>query len=685
MHERTKAALAEKIDSKEKFDAFLRDHNIHANRGSYYSVASYSRYPFPLFTEDLQFRATADVPAAYWWWVRETMRDWFGVYRPAEDSTVLTALMKIRTIQPHLPHISMEDPHRIAVTMSPEDGARDKQTIIALGRWLRRMFPAMPDATIQTVEATHRADLSDELEIVRTAAEIEAVYTGMRGDTGCMRHDKSYWGLEHHPSVVYSSPGFGVAVVRNTEGEVVARSVVYENPEDASDKRYVRIYGDLSLKRRLERNGYRLAGTGDTVVDAYPADGEGSAYIMPYLDIPGGAGSGCGDHAPAAVAVQDGKIHILSHDAYTRTRRAIEARHLAVSNFLASTSTAAKVSIRPLPEDLFQFRCALTGQLHDSSKVTPVEVWHNDDIVSAHPDAAADYVEAWVRFSHKSLKVRCAPGTPMFEYQLRIWIDTPETREHCNLVRLDAELYPENRDWHAAGDTRVLEDGRRVLRKDAVVLQVASSVEYRLKSEINSTWVRLHRSSRFPDDVIYALPDAPHGVTRSGTKVGANTHDVVRLYDGSLEFSRNVMVKALYAGGTAKVHKDTPLPEIKRLSIEAVTRSVEVWIGEWAVELPDHPNLARMVRSITRAGYVRYDDNGRSVLSHIDAMEQPVHQTLRALEIARRSLTDGTVAADTLDVQIHALRLMRDRLDALAASLTPPTVETDDERFVVAA
>jgi hypothetical protein len=73
-----------------------------------------------------------------------------------------------------------------------------------------------------------------------------------------MRYDMSHFGHQtYHPAAIYGSPNFSVAVHRDTKGTVKSRSVVGQ-PEDADDKRYVRIYGDAALQRKLERHGYKL-------------------------------------------------------------------------------------------------------------------------------------------------------------------------------------------------------------------------------------------------------------------------------------------------------------------------------------------------------------------------------------------------------------------------------------------
>lgn len=703
MREQIKAALSQKIDTKEKFDTFLREHRIHIKGTDSYYIGEHenSGIGFPA-VRGFGYRGVMSIDPTHWWWVREFLRDYYGVYMPADTSTVVRGLLDNSFTRPYYPHISTTDPTRIAVTMSPEDGVRDKQTTIALGRWLRKMYPTATDAQIQKWEAIHRADMTNELEIVRTAEDIERVYTTMRGDSGCMRHEKGHWNLPHHPSVVYSSPGFGVAVVRDSEGTPVARAVVYENPADPGDKRYVRVYGDLVIKRRLERNGYTLAGTGGTVMDAHAA-GEGyeDSYILPYLDPPGGGASGVTRHRHYGVALKDGKLHILDESTLNRISTAMRGRNESMDSYIASGSTqSGRVYLRPLPEDLFTWLCVVTGQTHNLDDSTPVKVWHNGAIGQAHLDVVAGwvYVKAFVE-AHGRVQVAYAPAdTPTFTNYGDTWLDNEVTRRRCGFARLDAQLYPGPRDWVRAETTASLSDDRVILRSDSVVVNTTDGVNWVHKDEIQEGWVRLHRSSRYPDVAVYSKPDAAHGITRSKAKVGLHTHETTLLHDGSIEYTRNCKRVALYGiGDSVTVHKDTTRAEIVEISKAKAVQMCAVWLdGKNPGYVPgqdvEHKLVARLVNATWVPTWSAALNRFMSTL--ITDLDSPVADALAALEawaaqpeeVRAGHAINRYYYDDALAVSIASLRHLKERLEQLhpeEINLSEAT-PADNERFVVA-
>ena len=628
MSERIKAALSAKLDSREKFEAVLHEiGDSHCIGSAAYDCRSLTDICFPRVRDGLCLEFDTRVPKTHWWWLREAMRLKFGVYPSMEDSQVIQYLLGQTFLLPYVPHVSTEDPTRIAVTMSPEDGCRDKQTVMALGRWIKRMFPSATDHFIQGLEAMHRADMSDELEIVYDAAEIEEVYTNMRGDTGCMRHHKDYWDLPYHPSVVYSSPGFGVAVVRNADGRVTGRSVVYEDPENPSDKRYVRIYGDLSLKRRLERNGYRMAGLADTVMDAHAKGSEENYFIMPYIDPPGGASSGVSDKRVYGAYRQGDNIYLAGEAKFNAVHRALAARNMRADGYLVGvTGTSGYIYLRELPHDLFQWTCIVTGQTYEVTEAAPVKAKFNGQVGSAHESAVEGWVELRTAVDGQAVTAYCPPDTPTFSWNYTLWEDTEESRVHCGYVRLANDLYPDDQEWYLRYELVKLQDGRMVKRHDVAVLNELDGIRCVLKTEVQADWVRLHRSSSFPGMPVYSTPDAKWNVTRSGTKVGRYTHDVVVLHDGTLEFARNCVTHHLPIGGVGcTVRKDTTAEQLLDLAVANATKAIDhafdYAVQEGLVDLTD----AAMQRSLLHSWM------GMSVVPVVEDDETPQLRYLRDL------------------------------------------------------
>lgn len=698
MNERIKAALSQKIDSREKFDQFLRDHGLtSAICGNTYRLdALVIPYSFPAVTSGLAFTKGPALPGAYWWWVREMLRLKFGVYPSIEESSVIAACYANAFTIGYAPHVSVKDPGRIAVTMSPDDGARDKQTPISLGKWLRKVFPTMPDDAIQQAEATHRADISNELEVVRTAEEVEYVYTHMVGDTGCMRYAASYYGQSIHPSIVYSSPGYGVAVVRNAAGGITARAVVWENPEDPQDKRYVRIYGDSTLKRRLERNGYRMTGLAGAPMQPHPLPEHGDDwYVMPYLDAPGGRGSGVMDHIHHRVVLKGGQLVPVSTSEWDTFYRALVDAGLAAEHYGAATSTAGRVRLTPLPEDLFTYRCAISEGTYDRTVHKPVLVWLDGQARQVHPHhvpAQAMPGYAMVDGSRVECYIPCDVET--FDHYGHMWPDTEHHRHRCGFARLSARYYPDETAWMRASSLIRLSDGEYAKPEDVVVVQMASGGAFRMKSEVQKDWVRLHRSTQYPGKAVYATPDGCWGITRSGVKVGRHTHDVDEVAGGGLEFRRNIKRVRLYGAAAAVsvvVHKDCGHDELFALSVKLNKDAVDHAIAEdGAQHLLESPQmLRRLVTRLVRADGFYHPAPGGSwgYTSIPDLVGNPVEEALRLLAAYREGLASGlyTVAwSDGVAAHhIEVLQYLKQKLDEFRTHNQQTT--QDAERFVVAA
>ena len=320
-----------------------------------------------------------------WWLLREFYREKFEVY---SDPPAL--LRRLRTYYGGcgvmFPHVSTEDRSMVAFTPDRQAGEADRQIKMTVGRFMRKFMPLWSDTYISTLEAAYRAELDGTFEIAETAEDVFDVYTKMSGDSGCMRYKPGQWGQQVHPSAVYAAPQYGirVAYLRDTQGVIKARSVIYDNPNDPADKRYVRVYGDSTLTSRLKRAGYRMAGLNGARIPAIDPqriagtggvayDREGhmvKPYLMPYMDPPGGSGSGCSDQrADYAYKVRgEDFLHI------TNDGDAIEQKFGSGRNTYASVlCTAGYIMIKELFEGMDSYVCALTGvtaRRNDSPPVT---------------------------------------------------------------------------------------------------------------------------------------------------------------------------------------------------------------------------------------------------------------------------------------------------------------------------
>lgn len=324
-----KKLLAEKIDSEEKYVAAVGK-----------SVSELPSAFYSAFHVNGDLHRAIKVP---WWHEREMMRIKHGIYK----ATVLTDGLNAAWPGQHAVHVSREDPAQLAYTASVEDGERDKQLRVSPGRFIRKYFPLFTDKQIQALEETHKADLDSTYLVARTEADIRMVYTTMQGDSGCMRRGGEWFGgTNTHPSVAYTGPGFGVAYLRSPSNHIIARCVIWVNPEKPDDKRAVRIYGHPTLKRKLLADGFTfkaLTGAKLAKVPLPKAANHDNHYYLPYLDGPEGYQS---DQAGSHVRISVDGNHLEIISASTATKVAQQGFSVAQAR-----TTAGAVRLNPPPAE----------------------------------------------------------------------------------------------------------------------------------------------------------------------------------------------------------------------------------------------------------------------------------------------------------------------------------------------
>lgn len=192
------------------------------------------------------------------------------------------------------PHKSSTDPNRLAYTRDERAGEADRQVVTTIGKYLTRHFVGVPDNVIRDIVAKHTYGGSIELTH-NLERMIEAVSSG---PSSCMTRDfgiKCDDGQRRHPYAVYDpSLGWGMAI--RTEGdEVLGRCLVWTDPDDESNRGFVRSYkrerGYSSHTGRDEAIDVYLTSLGftrwsewqdDTPLMEYSLSGGG--YLMPYID-----------------------------------------------------------------------------------------------------------------------------------------------------------------------------------------------------------------------------------------------------------------------------------------------------------------------------------------------------------------------------------------------------------------
>lgn len=455
-------ALAAKIDSE---DALLQVVSLLSNEGLSTGVSSN-------YTELPRLHNAALSNQRPWWLTREALRLKHGVYQTSEVIDTINACWAAQ----HVLHIAKDDPSMVAYTPAPEFGMRDAQLKTSLGKFLRKHFILLTDAGIQALEASHRAELAGDFELATTVDELRDVYMNMEGDSGCMRYDPEHFGIADgiHPSAVYCAPGVGVAYTKSPDGRIKSRSVVYVNPSDPEDKRYVRIYGDPVLAKILHRRGYRVASLAGAKLAKIPFVPRmdyvtnSNTFVMPYLDGPGGNQSsrdGC--HV-----VQDGdSLRVATPEEVIAISSTLGADFLGYAK-----STGAKVTMLPLPDR--KFTSEMTGIVHDSYSAVKVTYFDEGTQTLRCAEKLEAITQGYVEMrtpiaEAASSVVWHTATTPSFTDSGLRWKDDDGAREYCGHVRLDTEYYPDGPEWAVIGTVPAGFSGgimRRIFRADAYIV-----------------------------------------------------------------------------------------------------------------------------------------------------------------------------------------------------------------------
>lgn len=227
------------------------------------------------------------------WIAREAMRMASGYYDMPE---ALYGGYLAPILMPWFVHRSREDADQLAYTPTDEYGRADRQVRMRPEALLRKLVPAISDVELRDIVAAMKAEKDPHFHVAHDRETVEAVYTNMVGDNGCMRHDKSCFhdgDFIVHPSAVYACEerGLGVAYLKDNQGRYSARCVIYTSP-DGTDKRMVRVYGSLLLERKLRNAGYVYKSLHGLTLPAIKAakdrDGGVPRWATPYLDAPRG-------------------------------------------------------------------------------------------------------------------------------------------------------------------------------------------------------------------------------------------------------------------------------------------------------------------------------------------------------------------------------------------------------------
>ena len=193
----------------------------------------------------------------------------------------------LRTVILEWPHQCEGNPEQIAYTQNPDKGARDIQTPVGIGRYLKRVL-RLPDHIIELLVKKATASGESTFKIVEDTQLVQLMVScPVDGPRSCMAGPDKPWSVEDHPYRVYSSR-FGWALVCRFEGdEFRARALV-------NGTKYVRVYGpvkaggvsnsdDRLLVEWLTKQGYSKGTSWEGYhVALIPV---GDQYVLaPYMD-----------------------------------------------------------------------------------------------------------------------------------------------------------------------------------------------------------------------------------------------------------------------------------------------------------------------------------------------------------------------------------------------------------------
>ena len=206
------------------------------------------------------------------------------------------------------PHVAETDPQRLAYTRNLEHGKADRQTVTAVGKYLKRHWPDLPDHVLRDAQAAFtpdRCEIGEGIEYLICAAEL--------GPRSCMQstgdnlpfededHDQlKLWltdsseqvSWEKHPYAVYR-PEYGWKMaVRHSGGQLDGRCLLLD---DGYRKVFVRSYArgekersytDHRLETWLTAQGYekRNCWPEEAKLAVLDHPDRCGMHLLPYID-----------------------------------------------------------------------------------------------------------------------------------------------------------------------------------------------------------------------------------------------------------------------------------------------------------------------------------------------------------------------------------------------------------------
>ncbi len=520
-----------------------------------------------------------EVGQAVWWAEREAMRIYYQVYE------VTDALESHLCFKRVFAHISVEDRTMVAFTPDKASGEADRQLKMSPGRFFSRMLPIASDNYIQKLVSEHLAEVVNEVEFLE-GKDLTEVYVSGAASAACMSKMPGAWSLGgHHPTEAYWTPEIKMAVIRNAEGAVTERCIVYHASE--TDKRWIRCYPDNGkLKKRLEKNGYVRGNLVGAKLNTVPV-GE-DYYVIPYLDGDGHRG---GEDNASTVLI-DYQLTVVG-------RATINALRGRESSMFYGPTTSGKVRLRNTDSSTFKYIDAFDG-LAKSSLVDPAsDFWYDgqihkvatSNIVGLSAMLREDGCDLYndVRVSMNASRTVLATSTDVFRARSYGWVlDTEANRKQAGYVRLASEFY-DDQSWHSKATILTIESEDGVILKVDAAYYVDADGETQVLhvSQVPAKSVKLHKSSKTVAGY-YCHPSASYVKTSTGRKVHQKLHDIVQTISGAWEFASKVKsvnflgeVLAIAKSETLEDHFDTLMQKVSgSLTMQLqLLRTLEEWLN----------------------------------------------------------------------------------------------------------
>lgn len=588
--------LTDKIDSEEKFDQLGLSLSKRGEATNTLRAMGYLAKP--------------------WWAVREALR-----LRDLYDtSEVLNTINKARPI---FAHVSLKDKTLVAYTPDRNAGLQDQQRITSLGKLLAQVYPLQTEDAARELIETHTAEVNTVVKFY-DRSKISEIYLKVRGtgSKSCMTSSGSQEAVKLYEDV----EGISIAVVERPNGEIIARSLVYE-----ARKEFIRCYGSPALLKWFLKNGYKPgthAGARFKVVTRpnYPNE-----VYMPYLDCENGMSD---------------TMHCSVMRFKTKTEDFLlvltpEQRHLAMKHSLRYGTPGAGGSMLLAPTDnsSLAFTDPITGETKDYFKDTfeTVKVWHEGAEVEVLESTRVSgnfnciCKKVWV----KDTDIVWLNGNP--------YINNDKEMEKLGLVKLDAEIYSSREILWVYSSLSAKVGDKTVLRSETSrVVSSAGEIINELTASLGKDYVKLYDGS-------YAHKDS--GIQRVGArkaKAHRLFHDFCELWDGSLVFKRGVKSENLFW---------SPIYYRKGERDAAIAGSIDKAEGEFISKLDSEPSeLETLMRGWSRINskstYIYNSDNtdlrsalsvqGTSHLSLRAILRLPVALMPAALDIFTRRLVQST-------------------------------------------